>query len=108
MILREKLATIPPKPEQGHADEDGDEIESVQEALATVTRKLKITENALGVSARRKLEDLKGNVFLRHRMNARALKERIRAKLIAHKFERRKLERIYRHQIMRKSVLFVQ
>ncbi|KZV91459.1 hypothetical protein EXIGLDRAFT_577072, partial [Exidia glandulosa HHB12029] len=36
--------------------------------------------------------------YLRARMNARALRASIRHALQAHKFERRKLERAYRHQ----------
>jgi hypothetical protein len=37
-------------------------------------------------------------------MNARALKARIRARVIDHKFECQKLERVYRHQVLRESL----
>ncbi|KIJ23361.1 hypothetical protein M422DRAFT_84127, partial [Sphaerobolus stellatus SS14] len=41
--------------------------------------------------------------FLQHKLNANALKSRIRAKLISQKFERGRLERAYQHQVMHES-----
>lgn len=63
----------------------------------------RITElNAsLGTEQCRRLDSLRGDAYLRARVNARALRANIRASLVAHKFERKKLERAYRHQIMR-------
>ncbi|KIJ30560.1 hypothetical protein M422DRAFT_267904 [Sphaerobolus stellatus SS14] len=80
-------------------DED---LSSAQKALESTTKELQAAEKALGVSgaeAKSRLKVLKGSEFLRHRMNARALKSRIRAKLISQKFERGRLERVYRHHV---------
>jgi hypothetical protein len=52
---------------------------------------------ALGVGQRVALVKLKANVYLQIRMNARALKARIRDCLRQRKFESERLERSYRH-----------
>lgn len=51
---------------------------------------------ALGVDAQIELQQLTNNAFLRLRMNARALKQRIRDRLRQRKFELERLERAYR------------
>jgi len=79
-------------------------LEELADARAGAERlriRLGKTERELGVGARQKLEGLKGNEYLRHRMNAAALKSRVRSKLVAQKFERARLERAYHHQVMR-------
>ena len=53
-------------------------------------------QEALGVDARLDLQRLTNNAFLRLRMNARALKQRIRDRLRQRKFELERLERAYR------------
>lgn len=58
---------------------------------------------SLGTEQCRRLESLRGNAYLCARVNARAVRANIRHSLQAHKFERRKLERAYRHQILRAS-----
>lgn len=78
-----------------------DEIDAMQLHFEMTKKKLRNAERALGVTARQRLEKLKGNGFLQLRMSARALKARIRAQVINHKFEREKLERVYRHKVMR-------
>ena len=88
---------------------DPEEEEIALEKLSTATEmyellKWRITkaEKGLGIRAHQQLGSLKGNTFLRHKMNANALKTRIRAKLVARKFERVQLERAYHHQVMSK------
>ena len=62
---------------------------------------LKIAEKALGVTGKKQLAALKGNPFLRSRMNARALRSRIRMNIVGDKFMRSELEHAFRRQIMR-------
>jgi hypothetical protein len=45
------------------------------------------------------LQKLKADIFLQIRMNARALKTRIRDRLRQRKFEIERLERSYRHAV---------
>ncbi|KIJ32566.1 hypothetical protein M422DRAFT_213744, partial [Sphaerobolus stellatus SS14] len=78
-----------------------EDVLATRERLDALTRRMQAAERSLGVSGRTKLEKLKGNEFLRFRMNAKALKSRIRAKVISQKFERSCLERVYRHQVSR-------
>lgn len=60
---------------------------------------------ALGVDERAHLALLRQNNFLRIRMNARALKHRIRNRLRQRKFELEMLERAYRQTINGESKL---
>lgn len=84
----------------------------LDKSLATLSQKkarLTAEEKILGVDDKKRLTQLKGNPYLRARMNARVLKERIRARVRDHKFVRTGLERAYRHQISRRylHILFV-
>ena len=83
-----------------------DEIEATATQIEVTQKRLTSAEKALGVRSCQRLEKLKGNGFLRLRMNVRALKARMRARLVNHKFECRKLERVYRHQVMHTCELF--
>lgn len=56
-------------------------------------------KTALGVDQHANLMAISKSKFLHLRMNARALKRRIRDKLRQRKFELEKLERAYRHTI---------
>ena len=53
--------------------------------------------SSLGITAKDKLSRLKGDTFLRLRMNSLALRERIIRNLVARKFEMEKLERLVRY-----------
>jgi flagellar biosynthesis regulator FlaF len=67
-------------------------------AKASRIRKAFQTKRAtLGVDGRLNLQLLTNDNFLRLRMNARALKKRIRDRLRQRKFELERLERAYRH-----------
>jgi hypothetical protein len=57
-------------------------------------------ETALGVNGRRTLSHLLNSPFLRHHMNVRALKTRLRSR----KFELDRIERSYRKQLNGMSV----
>lgn len=54
-------------------------------------------KDALGVDGRLSLQKLTGSRYLQLRMNARALKKRIRERLRQRKFERERFERAYRN-----------
>jgi hypothetical protein len=59
---------------------------------------------SLGISEQADLVKLKQNSFLRLRMNALALKQRVRDRLRQRKFEIEKFERSYRHGTNRKNI----
>ncbi|KIJ32651.1 hypothetical protein M422DRAFT_52780 [Sphaerobolus stellatus SS14] len=84
-------------------DED---ILSAQLSLESTTKALHAAEKSLGLSgaeAKSRLRSLKGSEFLRYRMNAKALKSQIRAKVIARRFERGHLEKAYRHHVTKEK-----
>lgn len=56
-------------------------------------------KDSLGLSDQANLKDLRNNAYLRIRMNARAVKTRLRDRLRSRKFEIEKLERSYRRTI---------
>lgn len=70
------------------------DIDSTQSRIAEL-------HASLGTEQSRRLQSLRGNAYLCARINARAVRANIRQCLQAHKFERRKLERAYRHQVLR-------
>lgn len=61
-----------------------------------VVQALSLKKAALGVETCDLLNDISTNNYLRLRMNARALKQRIRDRLRQRKFELERLERAYR------------
>jgi len=89
---------------------DGDVTEFVvvlEETRAKASRMretLRRKKMALGVDGRLNLRRLTDNTFLRLRMNARALKKRVRDRLRQRKFELERLERAYRHTSNGKSI----
>ncbi|KAJ3825201.1 hypothetical protein F5880DRAFT_1478695 [Lentinula raphanica] len=69
-------------------------VDTLRRAQGRVTRK----EDTLGVDAKHQLRSLIKSPFLTKKMNARALKMRIRERLRSRKFELDRLERSYRKQ----------
>ena len=76
-----------------------EELAVMREAVQSLMTKLGDAWKQLGITGRAKVEKLRGSEFMRHRLNAKALKDHIRARLVAQKFERSRLERAYRHQV---------
>lgn len=74
------------------------ELESAIQALHKAQGRVTKTEDALGVDAKHQLRRLVKSPFLSKRMNARALKIRIRERLHSRKFELDRLERSYHKQ----------
>lgn len=75
--------------------------DAIQRELSTTKTRISTMHASLGTEQCRRLEDLRGSAYLSARVNARVLRDNIRIALQAHKFEREKLERTYRRQIMR-------
>ncbi|KIJ34732.1 hypothetical protein M422DRAFT_181663, partial [Sphaerobolus stellatus SS14] len=78
-----------------------EELASVRLSFDALKRRLDSKEKQLGQLNPRKLASLKGSQYLRLRMNASALKKCIRQKLVSQKFERARLEKAYREQVVR-------
>lgn len=66
--------------------------------LEGLRKTLRQQENALGVDGERDYRRLKSSPFIQLRMNARALKIRLRGRLTARKFEFDRIERSVRRQ----------
>ncbi|KAJ7687025.1 hypothetical protein B0H17DRAFT_1203874 [Mycena rosella] len=75
------------------------ELAAAEEAQATAERHLRNKEDALGVSQRQALHTLATSQYLRLRMNARALKRRLRDRLRSRKFELDRVERSFRRLV---------
>ena len=74
------------------------ELETALNVLTKAKAKVTKKESAMGITARQQLHRLLKSPFLAKKMNARALKTRIRERLRARKFELDRLERSYRKQ----------
>ena len=79
-------------------------VEDVLAARLAVVKKqtaieetIKTKKKKLGVREQENLKNLMGNKFLQLKLNARALKQRVRDRLRNRKFELERLERAYRH-----------
>ncbi len=73
------------------------EVKSLMEVTKQLESNINKQKLSLGLTANAKLHRLKGNTFLRLRMNSLALRQRIIQKSIARKFEMEKLERLVRY-----------
>lgn len=92
-----KLEMALAKGESFDISEISQQLDEARAHIASLELGLQRKRAALGVDAQQNLKDLQENSFLRIRMNALALKERIRDRLRQRKFEIEKLERNYRH-----------
>ncbi|KAJ3725522.1 hypothetical protein DFJ43DRAFT_1157442 [Lentinula guzmanii] len=75
------------------------ELPNLRERLDKVHKHLVSKERALGVEGKSQYNHLASSPFITDRMNARALKVRLRQRLQARKFERDRLERTFRRQL---------
>ena len=73
------------------------EVESLVAVITQLEDNISKQTSALGITAKGKLDKLKGNDFLCLRMNSLALRQRIIQNLVARKFEMEKLERLVRY-----------
>ncbi|KAJ7097300.1 hypothetical protein B0H15DRAFT_920938 [Mycena belliarum] len=72
---------------------------SATEAYKAAERKLRQKESALGVEEKQSLNGLVNSRYMQLRMNARALKRRLRDRLRARKFELDRVERSFRRLV---------
>ncbi|KAF5374692.1 hypothetical protein D9615_008922 [Tricholomella constricta] len=80
------------------------QIADLRTQLEHAEAAIRSKERALGVDERAELRRLAGNPFIAARMNARALKMRLREKLGARKFEMDRVERSFRKQVNEQKV----
>lgn len=73
------------------------QLDEARGHLASLEKGMRQKRAVLGVDDQVDLQRLQQDAFLRIRMNALALKERVRDRLRQRKFEIEKLERHYRH-----------
>lgn len=78
-------------------------IDALQHDIGTTTTSISNMQASLGTSASKRWKSMRGDAYLRARVNARAMRATIRSTLVSYKFERRKVERTFRHQLMRAS-----
>jgi hypothetical protein len=74
-------------------------LHEARDKVSRIRKTLRRKTEALGVDERLDLRKLTNDLFLRLRMNARALKKRIRDRLRQRKFELERLERAYRASV---------
>ncbi|KAJ7430688.1 hypothetical protein B0H11DRAFT_2391891 [Mycena galericulata] len=74
------------------------DLNQAKEKLQTCQDTVRRKEAALGVDDRHRLTNLVNSAYIQARMNARALKFRLRAKLRARKFELDRVERTFRRK----------
>ncbi|RDB27721.1 hypothetical protein Hypma_003286 [Hypsizygus marmoreus] len=79
-------------------------LERARESLLESNRRIQVKERALGINDRDELQRLISNPYIAARMNARALKQRLRDKLRFRKFELDRLERSFRKQVNDKKI----
>ncbi|KAG6904446.1 hypothetical protein DXG01_009881, partial [Tephrocybe rancida] len=75
------------------------DLESVRVRLQDLNTRIRNKQSVLGVTDRARLRNLMNNPFLTARMNALALKQRLRDQLRARKFEMERLERSFHKQV---------
>ena len=72
------------------------ELTDCQHTTARLSKLIRAKRSSLGVSDKSRISQLKNNEFLRVKLNARAVKNRLRDRLRHRKFELERLERSYR------------
>ncbi|KAJ7450463.1 hypothetical protein FB451DRAFT_1186860 [Mycena latifolia] len=79
-------------------------FKTAEEAMKATECKLREKEAALGVAERQSLNGLADSEYMRLRMNARALKRRLRDRLRGRKFELDRVERSFRRLVNESAV----
>lgn len=83
------------------------ELDTLKERLEKTRKLLTTKERAMGVEGRLQYQHLASSPFVTHRMNAQALKFRLRQKLRSRKFERDRLEHSFRRQMNSMLTLYL-
>ncbi|KII82805.1 hypothetical protein PLICRDRAFT_120248, partial [Plicaturopsis crispa FD-325 SS-3] len=80
------------------------ELSLIRKKIQAVSTRIQVKMRALGATERSNLQRLATSDYARLRMNAQALKKRIRDRLRQRKFELERLERAYRHTVNEKNL----
>ena len=80
------------------------ELTDSQHTITRLSKLIRAKRGSLGVSAKSRIQQLRDNEFLRVKLNAHAIKTRLRDWLRHHKFELERLERSYRQTINGESI----
>lgn len=82
------------------------QIEEEKEQIGKLSRTMKRRKARLGIQQRQNLDRVRGDIYLQLRMNALAVKTRIRDRIRQRKFELERLECGYRQTVNGKSRQF--
>jgi hypothetical protein len=80
------------------------ELSESQGTITRLSNLIRTKRSSLGVSEKARIRKLKDNEFLRVKLNARAVKTRLRDRLRQRKFELERLERSYRQTMNSESL----
>lgn len=83
------------------------DLDKAEERIAELQRTIQHQENRLGLTGRTRLKDLNDSEFLRLRLNATVLRDRIMTRLVQHRFEMSKFDRLARYQRMGRYIGYV-
>ena len=100
LILAQARKALEQKSRDGAADEiraSQAEVQLVEEVITQLEGNISKQTSALSIAAKSKLNKLKGNTFLRLRMNPLVLRQRIIQNLVARKFEIEKIDRLVQY-----------
>ena len=96
--LENELGALALQPDMGsRVAEVDDELRQCRARHAQVTASINKAIAALGIPDRRNFEQVAASEYLRLRVNARSLKFRIRQRVQEHKFERERIDQLYRN-----------
>ena len=80
------------------------ELTESQHTITRLSKLIRAKRGSLGASAKSRIRQLRDNEFLRVKLNARAVKIRLRERLRHRKFELERLERSYRQTVNGESI----
>lgn len=83
------------------------DLERAEGRIAELQKAIEDQECRLGLTGQAKLKDIKGSEFLQLRVSATVLRERIVARLVEHRFEMNKFDRLARYERMGKHTGYV-
>jgi hypothetical protein len=83
------------------------DLERAELRIKELRRVIQQQENRLGLTGQTKLKEFKESEFLQLRVNATVLRERIVTRLVEHRFEMSKFDRLARHERMGRYIGYV-
>lgn len=107
-IARLELVMVDAESDFLEVESAEERVEALKASSAKTLVQLRMKERALGVQEQEDVRKLMKSPYIQKRMNARALKIRIRDLLRSRKFEFDRIERSFRKQVNGTSSLFFQ